>query len=198
MASIILPASPAIQSAKPSMLSFGTLLTPFLGGPTQRINRLGSRWTLTIRMAPMRAEPDGRIWVNALARGLEAGVLTSFPQDIDVGNPGNPLVSVAVTSGTTLPIKGLSPGYSVKAGQFVSIIHSGRRYMYMFTADAVANGSGNLSAAIFPLLRTPLSINDVIEVASPKIEGWLAGQFDWDILRLPMVQLPEFTITEAA
>lgn len=195
--SILLPATPAVRSMRPMVMSFGSVLTPFLGGPTQRINRLGTRWAMRVSMPPMRAEV-GRLWVDALSRGTESGVLMPIVQDIDVGNPGAPLLSAAVTAGMLLPIKGLTPGYVAKAGQFLSIVHGGRRYVHIFSADAAANGSGVLNAAIWPMIRTGLSVNDVVEIAVPMIEGWLDEAFEWDVLTIPWIQLPDFTIREAA
>lgn len=121
-----------------------------------------------------------------------------IPQDIDVGNPGSPLVSATVVSGMTLPLKGMAAGYPIKAGQFLSIIRSGRRYVHIFANDAVVGGGGTISAAIWPMLRVSLSANDVVEIAQPKIEGWLDGNFEWEVLTIPWVQLPDFTISEAA
>lgn len=198
MASIVLPSTPGPRVAKPSLMSFGAVLTPFLGGPSQRINRLGTRWALQVTMAPMPADPQGRLWVNALARAFEAGAVMAVPQDIDVGSPGAPLVSAAVTSGTALPLKGMTAGYQLKEGQFLSIIHAGRRYLHMVSGAVTVAGGGTVSAPIWPMLRTSLSVNDVVEIAQPMIEGWIDGKFDWDILQAPMVQLPDFMIMEAA
>ncbi|MFD1103721.1 hypothetical protein [Sphingobium olei] len=195
--SILLPAKPAIRRMRPMVVSFGSTLTPFLGGPTQRILRLGTRFAMRVTMPPMRAEV-GRQWTSALARGTEAGVLMPIVQDIDVGNPGAPLASAAVTAGMLLPIKGLTPGYAAKDGQFLSIVHNGRRYLHIFAADQVANGSGVLNALIWPMIRTGLSVNDVIEIAQPKIEGGLDEAFEWDVLTEPWIQLPDFTIREDA
>lgn len=197
MTSIMLPSTPGVRAVRMMVLSFGSVLTPFLGGPTQRINRLGTRWAMRVTMPPIRAEA-ARPWLDALSRGTEDGVVMRIPQDIDVGDPGAPLVSAAVTAGMVLPIKGLTPGYAVKASQRLTVIHNGRRYNHVFSADGVANGSGVLSAAIWPMIRTGLSINDVVEIAEPKIEGWLDGNFEWDVLTMPWVQLPDFTISEAA
>lgn len=198
MASILLPSSPGPRSAKPSLVSFGTLLVPFLGGPSQRINRLGTRWALMVSMAPMLTEPLGRQWVSALAQASENGAIMAVPQDIDVGSPGVPRVSAAVGSGMALPLKGMTAGYQLKEGQFLSIIHGGRRYLHMVTAALTIGAGGTGTAAIYPMLRTALSNNDVVEIAEPMIEGWIDGAFDWSILQSPMVQLPDFTITEAA
>ncbi|PZU13821.1 MAG: hypothetical protein DI606_04445 [Sphingobium sp.] len=197
MSSIMLPNTPGVRNVRMMVLSFGSVLTPFLGGPSQRINRLGTRWAMRVSMPPMRAEA-ARPWIDALARGCEDGVIMRIPQDIDIGVPGAPLVSAAVTAGMILPIKGLAPGYAVKRSQRLSVIHNGRRYNHVFSADAVANGSGVLNAAIWPMIRTGLSVNDTIEIAAPMIEGWLDGNFEWDVLTMPWVQLPDFTISEAA
>ncbi|MDX3908425.1 MAG: hypothetical protein QHC67_01205 [Sphingobium sp.] len=178
-------------------LSFGGILTPFLGGPTQRINRLGTRWAMRFSMPPMAAELARR-WVAALAQGVDRGAVMAIPQDIDVGDPGAPLLSASVTAGTTLPLKGMSAGYGVKAGQYLSIIHSGQRYVHIFGADANVSAGGTINASVWPMIRTGLFVNDVVEIAAPKIEGWLDAQFEYDILQLPYVQLPDFTITERA
>ncbi|MEA3543236.1 MAG: hypothetical protein U9R77_14110 [Pseudomonadota bacterium] len=192
-----LPVTPGVRSVRMLVLSYGSVLTPFLGGPSQRINRLGTRWAMRVSMPPMPAE-TARHWIEALSRGCEDGVSMPIPQDIAIGDPGAPLVSSAIASGMTLPIKGLTPSYAVKAGQFLSIVHGGRRYVHIFSADAAANGSGVLSAAIWPMIRTGLSVNDVIEIVQPRIEGWLDANFEWDVLTMPWVQLPDFTISEAA
>lgn len=197
MASIVLPASPGVKSVKPMLLSFGGILTPFLGGPTQRINRLGTRWAMRFTMPVMTAE-QARYWISALAQGVDRGGVMSIPQDIDVGSPGAPLLSAGVTAGATLPLKGLTPGYVVKDGQFLSVIHAGQRYTHMFTADAVIGGGGTINAAVWPMVRTGLSVNDVVEIADPKIDGWLDTEFQYDVLQTPHVQLPDFTITERA
>ena len=195
MASIMLPTSPGAHGAKPMLISFGGVLTPFLGGPTQRINRLGTRWAMRFVMPPIAAE-QARYWVSALARGVDRGAIMRIPQDIDVGDPGTPLISAAVSAGTTLPLKGLPAGYAVKDGQFLSIIHAGQRYTHQFAADAIVSAGGTLDASIWPMIRVGLFVNDVVEIAEPMIEGWLDAQFEYDILSVPYVQLPDFTISE--
>ena len=196
---VTLPTCPYPTDYQVLLRDFGTVLTPFLGGPEQRINRLGMRFGLRLTMPPMDAD-EGMVYLSRLLQGRQSTVILPWPLlDFDSGTPGSPLVSAAVTSGTTIPIKGLTPGYQAKEGQFFSVIHSGRRHVYMFTADATANGSGNLSAAIFPLLRTALSINDVIEIAQPKIEGLVmpGEEISWQI-GLDNAREFSFSVLEAA
>lgn len=197
MASVMLPSTPACRAAHPSQVSFGSTLTPFLGGPSQRINRLGTRWSWQFSMPPMQADV-ARVWIQALARAEENGAIMAVPQDIDVGDPGAPLVSAVVAGGLSLPLKGMTAGYPIRAGQYASIIHAGRRYLHLFTEDVTVGAGGTTTAAVWPMIRTSLAINDVVEIAAPKVEGWLDGKFEYDILTGPWAQLPDFAIVEAA
>jgi hypothetical protein len=109
------------------------------------------------------------------------------------------LVRDAVIGGTTIPIKGLTSGYQIREGQFISVIHAGRRYVYMATADVTANEGYGLDVPIFPLLRTPLSINDVVEVARPMIEGFVSPgeELSWQFAVDRLVSF-SFTVSESA
>lgn len=168
---IALPTSPAPNGAQPLLRDFGGELTPFLGGPEQRINRLGTRYGIRVTMPPMRGVVS-RQFVARLLRGKQENVLLEWPLlDFDTGNPGSPKVAGDRSGGTALPTRGLSPGYQVQEGQFLSIIHAGRRYMYMSTGAVTASGGGLAVLSIFPQLRTELDDNDVIELEQPMIEG---------------------------
>lgn len=196
---VTLPTCPYPNDYQVLLRDFGSVLTPFLGGPEQRINRLGTRFGLRLSMPPLDAD-EGMVYLSRLLQGKQSTVTLPWPLlDFDPGTPGAPLVSANVSSGTALPIKGLTPGYTVKEGQFFSIIHAGRRYVYMFTANGTANGSGNLSASIFPMLRAALSTNDVIEIAQPKIEGLVlpGEELSWQI-DLSNAREFSFSVMEAA
>lgn len=200
MAVITMPDWVVPNSAVPRLRDFGTTLTPFLGGPEQRINRLGTRFALTLTLPPQPTRDKALIIQSRLLRAREDRLLMEWPQpDLDIGNPGAPLVSAAVMSGTALPLKGLTPGYVLREGQMISINHAGRRYMEMVAAEVTASASGTASVAIWPLLRTPLSINDVVEIASPKIEGQVSPgeELSWQISVDRMAAFT-FTLSEGA
>lgn len=197
---ISLPTCPMPTDYQPLLRDFGTVLTPFLGGPEQRINRLGTRFGLKVEMPPLGVEDGGMVYISRLLQGRQSTVILPWPLlDFDPGAPGAPLINAAVASGTSIPIKGLTAGYTVKEGQFFSIIHSGRRYVYMFTADGTASAGGNLTASIFPMLRTPLSANDVLEIAQPMIEGLVlpGDEIAWQI-GLDNARAFSFSVMEAA
>ncbi|HEX7852326.1 MAG TPA: hypothetical protein VF503_01360 [Sphingobium sp.] len=197
---IALPNSPApSEPSTPLLRQFGGVLTPFLGGPEQLINRLGTRFGIRLVMPPMVASTDGRIFVARLVQAKSDRLLMRWPLDgFEPGNPGAPKVSAAAT-GSVLPLKGLTASYGVKEGQFFSIIHGGRRYLHMFAADGSASVDGTLSALIFPMLRVVVSADDVVEIAQPMIEGHVqpGEELSWQISLARRISL-SFSVLEAA
>lgn len=181
---ISLPTCPMPTDYQVMLRDFGSIMTPFLGGPELRINRIGMRFGLKLDMPPLD-EDEGRLYLSRLLQGRRERVLLPWPMlDFDPGTPGDPLVMSAVSGGSVISITGLAEGYEIQEGQFFSLIHSGRRYVYMFTAGATADSSGQISTAtIFPMLRTALSAGDVIEIAEPMIEGHVlpGEELSWQI-----------------
>lgn len=188
------------NSITPYLRDFGSVLTPFLGGPEQRINRVGTRFGIRVTLPPMPTKDKALIVQSRLLRGRESRLVMEWTQpDFDTGSPGTPLVESGVLSGTTLPLKGMTPGYVVKEGQMLSIIHGGQRYMHMFSADGTVNGGGFLNAAIWPMIRTFLDEDDVVEIATPKIEGLVSpgDELSWQIAVERMASF-SFTLAESA
>lgn len=179
------------------MLDYGGILRPTLGGPDQRLNRLGNRFYLDVTLPPMTYD-DGRIWIADLIRGQTEGVIFPWPQvEFDIGAPGNPLVNGAGQIGTTLSMDGFTPSYAVRKGQFLTIVSGGRRYLHIFTAQAVASTTGTLSASVAPMLRISPADNSSVIVRAPAIEGFIEGnERSWNISAARHVGL-QFRITEA-
>ncbi|GLT01810.1 MAG: hypothetical protein AB7E60_15245 [Sphingobium sp.] len=198
---ITLPADPAPNGATPFLRDFGGVLTPSLGGPELRINRVGTRFGLRVTMPPLLSDEAGRLFVARLLQARFDRLLMEWPLlDFDPGTPGAPLISAAVSGGSVIGIKGLAAGYQVREGQFFSIVHGGRRYMHMFTAAATASGAGVIAAAtIFPMLRSNLAVNDVLEIAKPMIEGNVlpGDELSWELDVARLVGLA-FSVVEAA
>ncbi|WP_334182048.1 hypothetical protein [Novosphingobium sp.] len=197
---ISLPDTAVPNSAIPYLRDFGGVLTPFLGGPEQRINRPGSRFGLRVILPSKRTKDEAMVIQSRLLRAREDRLLMAWPQpDFDTGNPGAPKLAAAVASGTVIPLSGLTAGYPIKEGQYASIIHAGRRYLHMFTADAVATAGGAVTTSMWPMIRTPLSAGDVVEIARPMIEGLVnpGEELSWQ-LALQRVADFSFTIAEAA
>lgn len=197
MALITLPSSPAPRAVRPILLDFGTLLRPFSGGPTQRINRLGMRLGAVVTMPSMRSDGEGMVIVSRLLQARQEELLLDCP--LAEGNwpaAPNAKVRVVAAGGTTLQIKGLPAGYSLTEGRFFSLLVGGRRYQHFIAAPTAADGSGNAAASVWPPMRVPISVDDVIELDAPKMQGHVVDdQLGWEMALARRTNL-SFTVHE--
>lgn len=196
---IVLPSCPVPNDYEPMLRHWGGVLTPFLGGPEQLVNRVGTRWGVRCVMPPMLSD-EGRLFISRLAQAKTDMLRMAWPLlDFDPGLPGAPKVASATSGGMALPLKGMTAGYQGREGQFFSIVHGGRRYVHMLTADFTASGGGTATAAIFPMLRVALSVDDVVEIAAPMIEGLVlpGDELSWRIGLSSHAEIA-FTVMEAA
>lgn len=199
MSIIVLPSLPAPNGAQPFLRDFGGTLTPFLGGPEQRINRIGMRLGIRVTMPPMETD-NGRIFVSRLLQARQDRLRMEWPLlSFDPGATGSPLIATAVTGGTAIAIKGLAASYAAREGQFFSLVHGGRRYMHFFAGDVTASAGGTVTAAIWPPLRTNVSVNDPLELSQPLIEGMVSpgDEISWDMSLAHHVSFG-FTLVESA
>jgi hypothetical protein len=186
MSSIALPSQPPVSGFTFTPLDFGGDISPSLGGPVQRINRLGNRYQLALAFPPVKSGAQAMLWTTRLEQAKAAGVLYPVPLDgFATGSPGSPVVANATTGGTSVYLGGLTPGYALIVGQWLSLIHAGRRYLHRVTAAATADGTGHVTLSITPMLRTALSIGDVVEIAAPMIEGLIVGAIEWQAMLEP-------------
>ncbi len=196
--SVALPTSPGPAATTPGYLDVGGVLRPILGGAHQKLNRLGDRFMIDVQMPPMPSAGIAMGWVADLVRASREGALFQWPQlGFDPGTPGAPLVNGGGQAGMTLSLKGMTPGYGVVKGQFLSIIVGGRRYLEMVTADATVGVHGTVTLAIAPMLRVSPPDNAPCEIAEPMIEGFLDGderRWTVDVARHTGLS---FSITEA-
>lgn len=200
MAVIVMPDWVVPNGATPFLRDFGAVLTPFLGGPEQRINRLGTRFGVRLTLPPAQARSDALIIQSRLLRAREDRLRMEWMQpDFDTGAPGAPRVAAAIVSGTAIPLKGMTPGYQVKEGQFLGFVHAARRYIHIFAADGTVAIDGTLNAQVWPMLRTNLSNNDVVEIAPPMIEGLVSPgeELSWQI-SVDRLASFSFTLSEGA
>lgn len=178
---IDLPTDPAPRDVSLTLLDFGNTIAPFLGGPEQRINRLGSRYSLAVTMPPMRNAEQGQKFVSRLTRGKSEGVKMKLP--LGGVNPGTaaeigePKIWVS-TSGRTIRLKGFVEGYTIKEGQMFSVETGGTHYVYMSNTEATVSAGGNVNLEVSPLLRVPHLVDDRVHFLEPMIEGFIEGQ-DW-------------------
>lgn len=185
---IDLPDYPSPQSATPSLLDFGAFLTPSLGGPIQRVERMGTRFKIACQMPPMPNLTVGRQWVARLIRGKQEGARMPWPLlGFDPGTPGfitagQGLVNGAGQAGRTLSVHTIVPNYVFREGQFFSVVISGRHYLYMVTAEAFANSSGVATLSIEPMIRVSPPNGAAVHIGKPMVEGFIMGEaFAWEM-----------------
>lgn len=196
MASIMLPRRPGVRTAKPRLLDFGAVIRSPLGGSSQRLNRPGNRFGLDVVAPTASAGREGRILISRLMQGIEVGILLPFPQDMPTGAPGAPVVDGAGQAGKTLNLRGFTPSYAAKEGQFFSIIQGGRRYLHFMAAQGIAGTDGKIAASIYPMLRVSPDDGAVCEFARPMIEGFMTGDnLEWQLQTAPYLDV-SFTIEE--
>lgn len=194
---IDLPDHPTPAAATPALIDFGAFLTPSLGGPIQRVERMGSRFKIACAMPPMPNPILGRQWVSRLIRGKQEGARMPWPlQGFDPGTPGDILVSAAGAAGRSLPIKTATPNYVFREGQFFSIVISAKHYLYMVTAETFASATGTATLPIEPMLRVSPPLNAVCHFGKPMVEGFIQGDsFAWEMSLAHFVGM-SFELTE--
>lgn len=170
MAVLTLPTTPAPAGMATQLLTNKNVLASALGSDEQERQRKGSRYALTFRMPPMTYVRSME-WDDLNAEGATV-LMRVFQPGFDTGSPGAPLVNGSGQSGTTLNVKGMTNGYVVRKGQFLSVVTGGRRFLYRAAANATVSG-GIAAIPLRTMLRYPPANNDVVEIAQPMIEGFV-------------------------
>lgn len=185
---IDLPLDPSPRGATPALMDFGAILRGPLGGPLQRVDRLGNRWRISVTMPPLKGAV-ARIWLARLVRGKSEGVRMPLPlQGFDPGAPGSPLVDGAGQAGRALAIRNATPNYAFREGQFFSIVTGGRHHLTMVDGEVIVGADGKATLPISPALRVQHLDGDALAVGGPMIEGMIVGdELAWEM------QLAHFT-----
>lgn len=196
---IELPAGVVPNSATVALIDFGGAMQPPLGGPIQRVNRLGNRFRVSMTLPPLRNVDVGRVVVARLLRAKSEGLRVRYPLvGINPGSPGAPRVQGAGQAGSTLAIDGCRPGYGVSEGFPLSIETGGQHYLHFAAGPSVANGVGEMGVALTPPLRISPADNAPVHIARPMIEGLVIGdEWSWNYSLSKMVGI-SFEIAEAA
>jgi hypothetical protein len=192
MAVLTLPTDPAPSNMGIALISSKNTLEPAFGDGEQELLRKGSRYALTFQMPPMKYVTS-MDWDDLMSEG-DTVLMRVFQPGFDTGAPGTPRVNGAGQSGTALVIDGLTNGYVIRKGQFLSVITSGRRFLYRAKASVTVSG-GAATVTLRTMLRFPPSDNDVVEIAQPMIEGFVRDLGEWSVGVDRLVGL-QFTVRE--
>ena len=199
---VTLPTSPVALEATLSLVSKSTEMSGPLGGPTQRVLRVGSRFKADFQFPPM-PYAIGRQWLARLITAEATPVAIRFPQrGLSPAYVGALVVDGAsavpnANTGGVLAVRGGTPNIGVLSGQFFHVLSStdGRRYLHMVRDDMALAATGKAGLNIVPPLRfTPVD-GDLIEVVAPMIEGFVSMSWSWTIELVRRVGL-KFTVIE--
>lgn len=195
---LTLPAAPQYNAGQPYLFSQAQDLVSPLGGATQRVIRLGTRFGIDVTYPAMKYG-DGMVFLSRMIQAETNPVAVAFPQrGLTIGDAGAVVVNGDGQTGLSLGVRGVTAGYTFDEGQFLSFITGGRRYLHVVTAAATAAGSGAVTLAVYPMLRVVPNDGDAVEVATPHLEGFISLQskkLPWTIEMVRRVGL-KFTVVE--
>lgn len=172
---IVLPKYPRPNRMGFDLLDFGVVQK---GVKSFDVDRPGTRYRMTFSWPEeaMEAETAAR-FTGKLKRGKHEGVQMDILLPRTQGSPGSPVVDGAGQSGTTINVRGLTPGYAVKEDYYLTIVDSdGAAYLHSVFESTKANASGEASLLINEPLRAPFEDGDTIELSRPYIQGELVGE----------------------
>lgn len=176
----ILPTDFMGVSVSPTLITARNSIVPAFGGPEQRRNRMGSRYSLKVQLEPM-APMDADEWAD-LDDETETCVLVIPQPGIDVGVPGSPIVAGAGQAGANLAVSGLTPHYIVRKHQWLTVETGGQLFCYRARDYVVAAADGTATIALKTMLRKPPADGDTVDLAVPRIEGFVTLDADaWKV-----------------
>jgi hypothetical protein len=191
---IILQGLPRQTRYSMRAISAANTLSPAFGGADQRLSRKGSRFAIDVSIPALSAAGCGMGLIADLLRGETETLVLAIPEHLPAVAYGAPVAN-GVSTGSVLAVKGLTAGAVIRKGKFLSIILSGQRFVYMVTAQVTVPIGGLANLPIWPMLRRPTADGAVIELAEPKIEGFIEPGQDWSITSLKAVGM-SFTLKE--
>ena len=164
-------------------IDYSADLTPFLGGPTQTMRRIGKRHAITITMPPMEYEPEGRKWIARILEAKQEDGSVLYPQPHVTKSPlGNPTVTTETVGGRFLPDTGGVANAAIREGHPLNVISAGRTFFYIASEQTILDADGAGTIKLNVPLRKVASVGDAVELTSPVIAGQIEGDgWGWSI-----------------
>lgn len=194
---IELPAEFAPREAQPQLLDFGMILRPGSGAGALRINRAGSRFSLQTAFPTMEPE-KARRFAALMLRAKREGLRMAYPLMGLVQGGGAAKVDGTGAAGTTLPLKGMTPGFMMRQGVWLTVqAADGTRCLHNVATAARVGSDGKVSLSIEPPLRVVLADNDNVLISKPTIEGIVTSDVNWSLPVNRRVSGLSFTLEES-
>lgn len=193
----LLPALPKDAKVTFRLPDKSANLSPVTGaGSPQRILRPG-RFGISVQV-PALEGADANVWLAAKLRHITEGgpVRLVLPVVTVAGLPAGAQVDGAGQAGALLAIKGLTAGQVIGAFTPFSFVSGGKTFLHRVSAEATADGAGEVSTPIGPMLRVSPANSLALNFTAPDIEGNLDdGGLEWTLDRLRLIGF-SFSITE--
>lgn len=157
------PTSPAPASITPRSQQ-PTLVSESHSLKRQARSRGGQRWGFKLAYERRTRAEMAPLIAFALAQRGQYEVFTFVPPVIgkrQASGAGAPLIRTTTATGRSVPVQGVAAGATLgKAGDFVKFANHTK--VYMLTADAVANGTGEVVLAIEPALYLGVTAGEAV------------------------------------
>lgn len=151
------PSSVTPRSLQPTQVSLSHSLK------RQVRSRGIQRWGFKLSYVNKTRSEMARLIAFAVAQRGQYGTFTFVPAVIGKrqAGSGNPLIRTTTAGGRTIPVSGASAGATLAlAGDYVKF--AGHSKVYLLTADAVANGSGQADFTIEPALYAGVTAGEAV------------------------------------
>lgn len=180
---ITLPASVSPQVFTPRILDHGLWNKGILGGSFTRTNRKGNRFAVKVTLPPIYSDTVGAGVAQDIRSAITQGMQVNWEQGaLETGSVGTPVVNDDDVTGTSIPLRGLTPLLTLPKGRFFSVTHDGKSYLHTLSADAQVGANGEVTVVIDPELRVYLSDGDACEFVSPVIQGVIQmPEWEWNL-----------------
>jgi hypothetical protein len=190
-----------LNSARPRLIQPGFVVRGARGTVAGQVILPGACYGVEATFESMPASFALKLQADLELAKIE-GLRFKMPLNgISQGMPGLPVVDGSAAAGTSLPLRGLTSGYAVKKGYWLTVIDAaGNHCLHRVAEPAVADGDGKATLTLVTPLRTVLVDGDTVVLAAPTIEGVITSDVGWDIPMRGMVEGLGFSLeeTEAA
>lgn len=168
-----------------------------MNGARLPISRPGDHWAIEVETGTMGLMDARALGVDILMATANPVRLRIPQPGFDVGTPGrNVTVAGDGQAGSSISLTGLTPGYHLRKGQFLTIETSGSGRLYQVALATTADSEGDATVPIWPMLHVPPQDADPVEIGEPWIEGLIDDGGGHEVGMLPASEPEGFTIEE--
>lgn len=195
---IDLPTTKLPASVTPAFMDNGSTMRSATNAKGLRLNRLGGHFRATVTM-PLHQSEDAAPLIADLIAAKQEGLRMPYPlQGVDQSGSGSPVMDGAAQSGRSIKLRGMTPGYVVGKGFWLSIVNAGgQHFLHNVRVGATAGTDGKATIEVRPMLNYAFLNGAPVRLDTPMIEGELSGdEISWQIVRGNRVVGLSFAIEE--